>query len=218
MSDVISGDPDADWDDFTIPTDDDEEDASSVDVAFETLADRSAYLKALRHEVTTVTRSVESTPEFVPGQWSSYLVPAATSPTNAAGWLQKSTVSAVNIFFPFRPPHGSVIKQIDVTIQPYTSHGGVVGTKPTWSLISINKATGLDTGIVTQADLSGSLGAYETRHAITRAFMNTAIDRVTNRYVIKFSGETGANAHIDLCLIGISFNFSMTHLDEAPGT
>jgi hypothetical protein len=59
MSSQYAGDPDAFPSDFTIPDDGDAQDASSVNVAFEALGDRTAYLatKGLRVQVFTFNAS-----------------------------------------------------------------------------------------------------------------------------------------------------------------
>jgi hypothetical protein len=217
MSETYAGDPDADWEDFTIPDDGDDEDASSVDVAFETAANRTAYLKALRHETSSVFRVLNAHPwTNTPGNWE-----VESYPSDPLGWKQLAFVNDDRtLVFPFNLPHGCTLYNLFVRIKP-VAHLSVPTVPPGWNLIEIDRATGAPLVVASVTDAPANVAAYNAAHDLAKVSGLTAvIDRDSKRYQLEVFGEStsGSFGAAGLVVVSIRARISMTHLDEAPAS
>lgn len=211
MSETLAGDPDADWEDLTIPDDGDDEDASSVDVAFETLANRTAYLKALRHQVSSVFRNCNKA--WGDEHWSDYQ--AITGLAGGMGWIMSDADPGEDnsLWFDVDVPHGCVITNIGVKIKPSSAHGVLPPNMPRIQLFEID-SNGSAVQIFSLTDPTGSIAAYEARHDLTKIGLTVPVDKIDKRYVLAFSGEWGLGARDGLTVNRCRVRYSMTHLDE----
>lgn len=214
MSETYAGDETVPWADLTIPDDGDDEDGSSVDVAFECLADRTKYLKALRHETSSVYRELNSHPwTNTPGNWE-----IAKYPDDPIGWRQIAFVdNDRTLVFPFDLPHGCTLLNLFVRIKPFT-HVALPSVLPAWTLLEIDGLTGSPSVLASTTDAPANVAAYNAAHSIARiSGLGQVIDRVAKRYRLEVFGESssGTGGAVGLVVIGIRARFSMTHLDEA---
>lgn len=219
MSETYAGDPDADWEDLTIPDDGDDEDASSVDVAFETLANRTAYNKALRHETSSVYRCLNAHPwTNTPANWE-----VSRYPDDPMGWKQISLSGSPTdrtLVFPFSIPHGCVLFNLFVRIKPAT-HLSLPSILPGWNLIEIDHSTGAPTVIASVTDSPANVAAYNAAHDMAKITgLSATGDKANKHYRLEVFGETssGSSGAVGLVVIGVRARFSMTVLDEGPST
>jgi hypothetical protein len=217
MSETYVGDPNAPWEDDTIPDDGDDEDAASVDVALQSHADKLAYLKALRHESSSVYRVLNAHPwTNTPGNWE-----VERYPSDPLGWKQLAFVdNDRTLVFPFNLPHGCTLYNLFVRIKPVV-HVSVPTVPPGWNLIEIDRATGAPTVVASMTDAPANVAAYNAAHDLAKVSgLSAVIDRDAKRYQLEVFGESssGSFGAVGLVVVSIRARFSMTHLEEAPAS
>lgn len=112
-----------------------------------------------------------------------------------------------SVGFGFSCPHGGSIQTLRAWITPAGSHAGLPATMPQLAAQFFNVQTGGSTSPATQSDTSGSVGAYETLHAITLTLGSPValLPGVSKTGIVSFSGEDSTNANNNLILHGIEF-------------
>lgn len=194
---------------YLIPSDGDPRNAVSVNVAFEALGDRTAYLQAL-NSPATLTRQMRHA-EYL-SDWTRICDSAAVS-----GWQCTHLADAAGvkvIFFPVEVPQGSTIIQVQVTVSPGGPHPALPAGMPRWEMYS---ETPSGTAVLADSltDGSATVGAYEANHTIIKTVSIGTVDNQTSRYLLKFYGEAGANSRTSLRVTGVRVVYNILKLD--PG-
>ncbi|NUP11210.1 MAG: hypothetical protein HOW73_34625 [Polyangiaceae bacterium] len=218
MSHPYTGDPNAAWSSATTLPDDgpDERDAASVNVPFEDILNKTEYLKALRHDATSVERWLRDA-DYVRGTTLGTWTPQRTAGSRG-GWVHHHTAddpTAATIEFALIVPHGATLKRIDCAIDP-AAHTAKPATMPRvilkrWEPANI--AGGAISDVATIIDTALTASDYEQPH-VFGGDVNVVIDHETYEYRVVFQSELGTDSEDALTLAGIRVRFDMTNLDE----
>lgn len=114
---------------------------------------------------------------------------------------------------PICVPHGAIVTSVTVRVQGAAGHGALPATKPTLSLVEMDDSNNA-TVIATQADLSGSVVAYEAVHSITKSGLTWTIDNSLTRPMLHMAGESGANSTADFSYYMTKVTFTTTYMDD----
>lgn len=176
------------------------------------LANRTRYLKdngwATR---PAVFRSVPLS-GFVRNQFA---VPAQYQYASVLGsmrgvWVQLDVGAAVPLMMDLDVPPGATLTQINAAVDGDAggsgAHGALPATMPALTLFAIDPVTGVPVTTDTQSDTAPNAAAYDAGHLIVLA-VSRIVDQ-TKRYVLQFSGETGANSQLGLTLTGIQLSWT----------
>lgn len=159
----------------------------------------------------TVTRSMASLDgdTSIAANWS-------YTPT-ALAWENAGAAVAGEVVIPLVLPHGQTLTSVSVRIDPPNGRGAGndVGTPPAFALEQVdidNAITNLGNG----ADPTGGVIAsgYESAHYVTLTGLTTTIECDKYRYLVRFTGESGANSTTGLILSAILVTVSCTSYPE----
>lgn len=123
-------------------------------------------------------------------------------------YLQTSNTDGGALWFAVDPlPVGAKLVSITARLAggaPFSgsfSHSGLPGTMP--SLVLYRQTDGTSTTVGTQADTSGTTGAYDAFHSVTLAASHTIVSGA--HYNVKITGEAGTNSSASvLTMAGLS--------------
>lgn len=206
----IAGDENAPWVSFEAPDDGDDEDAESVDVGLECLANRTAYLKALRHPATAVDHWLEYTEPT-----EDWIVNTDAGGGAPGGWIHPTSggVTGDLLSFPLSVPNGVTIKRIDAFVDPRT-HASIPAVRPLFRLWRWAPGITGNGGalIVSATDTSLTAPDYELPHSFG-VNVNHVVTKATHIYRVFFFSEAGAGSETNTYLMGIRVRYDMTHLD-----
>lgn len=122
-------------------------------------------------------------------------------------WRQNSVASAGVLFIDLTGvvPKNAVIKSVTAHVIGAAGHAALPGTMPTLTLYRKDTGTqGNATNIGSQADASGSTGAYQVVHSITIGGLSEVVAHDSgNRNYLTFEGEAGSNSAVNLRLLGL---------------
>jgi hypothetical protein len=115
-------------------------------------------------------------------------------------------------------PNGVTITQIDVAFEGAAGHGSLPGTMPKIRLVSVTGTTGAFTNESTQGvDGSGSTGAYESVHLLTKSGLSIVVDKAAKRYMIQVASEVTPNDVANALIHSARVTFNSTFFDFAAG-
>lgn len=230
---IINGDENAPWAiGFEAPDDGDDEDAASVDVGLECLANRTAYLKALRHPATGIERwltipeplhspvRVEIGEEVGDVVWNSPWREDVAGTTTVTGWRNAyipEVPVAQALSFMLELPHGCVLKGLNAHLTGADGSGSMPSSRPKLQLFAWTPGLAVGTTVAplaTFTDTSLTRADYELPHSIG-GNVNVTIDRGASLYRVRFTSEGGSNSNPGLILHGVKVRFDMTHMDGA---
>lgn len=129
------------------------------------------------------------------------------------GYITANALGAA-CFWPLRLPHGAILTQIAVVIEPPSGHVALPASPPSFSVGSIQANGTLTTEVSNTFDSSASVGAYQTVHAITRTSLSLAINNTTKRYFVYVVTEFGANGVTASKVYLNSYSYTITALDK----
>lgn len=111
-------------------------------------------------------------------------------------------------------PHGAVVTELRVALDPAT-HGSIAGlTLPLIQLWKQHAATGVQTKIGEQSDTSANAGAYSVLHEIAITGLSETVDRSAYYYFARFQAETGTGADT-VTLFAFRITATVTQIDDA---
>jgi hypothetical protein len=155
----------------------------------------------------SVTRAECVCPQFDQTEWDA----------RADGVVQSVAITGKALVQPITAPHGSVLTNVTVTLQPAGGHGALPAVLPVLGVYKRSLTTGLDTALAAPVtDSSASVAAFQALHTIDSGVLAETIDRTTFRYYATMSNESGANAAVGLVYFGARRATTITRLDEAP--
>lgn len=206
MSHTYSGDPDNWVEDVTIIDDDDDADAASIDVPFEALLDRTAYLHK-PHLGSARNRSLGQ-PRYESTYWE-------RSPSSS---LRHWTTAGYDIVSARTPPfalaydipvsHLSTLNKVTVYYAAPPAHGALPQFQPQIVIVKQDFTTGVESSVGSASDAAGSVGVYESGIRTLECTVTESIDLDTYKYHAYFYGERGTNAiAAGLIVVGASYRF-----------
>lgn len=206
------------WTDPVLPDDGDDEDAASVDVALEVLADRTAYLKALRHPATLESK-IQKHPQY---DWSRWDQSQAT-PAGLLEFTAHTTQSHTNrVVYDVVAPSGCTITGAFMKVRGAPGHGAFPGGKPAkMPKIELWKRNGGSGGTLvgSATDGSGSAGAFEANHnvnfACSEVLDNGAPSGVQMQIFVYPEADTNAQNGFVICEVWVTYD--QTNLDPGGG-
>lgn len=198
------------------PDDGDPRNAASVRDGLQDLANRTKFLKETGPSLTgtnkyalasrQITRYLPFSFIAKPAEW---LASAGSGDDSAATLVN----TAVRLYIPLDVPNGSTLDEVSVEVSGAGGHAGLPGTMP--AIIVQQHSLGANAAVGTsQSDTSGGTGAYQTPHYITKTGLAHSVNRVTNRYFVQLTSESGANALAGLSVFGVLVKFTVTSMDD----
>jgi hypothetical protein len=179
--------------------------ASSFNVPFEALLDRTAWL----HD--RMAKLVPGAGATLGAVTAVHVVPPQHIYQNGFGVIngpfaaqQSSTTPGSNVIVPLpRPPYGKIL-EIQALVKGASGHGALPATKPKCELYRQDYLmTGSGTLVATATDSSATVGAYEAGHVIDLFAVNHTLVGQDFYYLI-LTGESGANSQTGLLLSGFA--------------
>lgn len=137
----------------------------------------------------------------------------ANAAYTSAGIATQTGVGAASLTdWPILLPNGSIITAFTAYLDGAPGHGGLPGTMPIVHIMRIDAATRATTLVASQVDTSGSVGAYEARHAVSKSGLSITLDRTASAYYLRIDGETGANSVAGLVMDTPALTFTVDRL------
>lgn len=191
---------------YTIPSDGDAKTAASVNGPFQALMDNVKYLDQGGVTSSSYEYAANTMPQHT-----------GTSTISLTGTVVQATTGGYALYgFDF--PHGATINSATVYIDPAGGHTvfGNIGL-PVITVLSKNLTTNADTilGTTGTVDPSGTIGAYEVLHTISKTGIGATVDRSINRYYVRITLETGTDFQAGLVVVGVRCNFTVALRDLA---
>jgi hypothetical protein len=206
----------------TIPSDGDARDASSVNVAFEGLADDISRLAKGGMTSATVTRSFAHF-EYTAGAINAWIRYRSTVSTYTSHWSQSSTTEDTGagdtiLWGVLDLPHGARLAAVFLSVASDGTHAALPETMPSFTLYQQHLSSGVVTILGTATDSSATVAAYEAPHQIGLSVSpNHVVDRETSTYLIAVSGEYGTNSDLHLHVFGGSVVLTSSSHDQGAG-
>jgi len=91
-------------------------------------------------------------------------------------------------------PDGVTLKTVQVWIDPANGHSSVPGSKPSIGVYLLVVLTGTHVFLGSRTDISITVPAYETPHAITAGTFSNTYLRSRHRLVVELTTESGLHA------------------------
>jgi hypothetical protein len=180
----------------SVPVGGDPRTALSVEVPFQTLTNRAAWLRdqTLELQYKGVTRQI-ATEAYSP---INFIAPYVLSGGGGPYWRQLSTPTANDhVVYRLGMPQGATLNSITVRLQGAAAHVGLPASVPTLRLLRVD-ATDFTSGWVLQgsisSDLSANTTAYQAVHTITVGSLSVVVDNAQYNYFACVSGEGSTNA------------------------
>lgn len=153
----------------------------------------------------TIVRSCDITPVYM----------TANVATNASGFIADSSTAGEAMWdITHCCPDDATLTAVRVRLAPAV-HGSLPANVPTLYVYSVDDA-GSGTTLVTQADTSANVSAYNAIHTISGTGISQTIDRESfQRIMVHVIGESGASSQTNLQILNCRAEFTITKL--APG-
>lgn len=190
-------------------SDGDNNDASNFSSPLEAALDNAAYIKNLNH-VATVTRWMRNA-RWNADQWVELNVIGAEGGWVAAHVNDSATVEV--LFIPVEIPQSSTITQVQIHVDPGTTHPNLPAVMPRWELQSW-APPGFITLLESETDSSANVAAFEAPHTIGKIVSVGPINSTTTLYRLAVYCEAGANSRTAFRVTGARITFTTTKVDE----
>jgi len=118
------------------------------------------------------------------------------------GPIQKNATVGTVLRVPFVVPAGVTITDVRVYIKPAGAHGGLPAVMPAIQTKYLDITGTLNNVGTSQSDTSGSVGAYEAVHSITKTGLSFVTGAAGHLFV-DLTAESGANSLVG-CLMLVS--------------
>lgn len=180
----------------------------------QSLANRTRYLQVNGSASKPATfRSVPLSGfkqnEFVVPQ--QYIMASSGIGAMVGVWVQLDVAGAAPLLMDLAVPPGVTLTQLLVTLDgdagAGSGHSALPATMPTLSLFEINPSTGVPFTSFSATDISPNVAAYDGLHQIALNFSRFVTE--DRRYLVKFTGETGANSQAGLTMTGLQITWSV---------
>jgi len=218
---IIVGDPSTYPTSFEAPDDGDDEDAESVNVAIEALANRTEYLKALKHPASGIIRWCRGGETSLSPAGDKFWSRGSISGSYGAWVLNHPDADGNDsvLTMPVRLPHGAVLAEVRAYLDGTPTsgtHSAMPSSKPSMRLVKVDPVTGTCTSLGNATDAETTVVGYEALHNWALGFFTPpTIDNASFHYAVQVHGEAGTNSKGGSKLYGVRLQFSMTNLDEA---
>lgn len=220
MSHTYTPDPDHNPTTTTLPDDGDDEDAASVNTPLEDVADKAAYTQ--KHYPLDTTYTVDrvqtnlvypvTADNAAPATQQWFLNPGSA-------WTQTDVTVAIgaSIYQELDLPDGCVLQNVFVRLKGETAvpHSALPAQLPQARVFKVNAVTGVSTALsALTTDPAATQPIYDGAHEIPIFSIGATVDRTSFRYLVKITGESGANAQAGLQLLATLVQFQVTKLDK----
>jgi len=173
--------------DFTVPDDSDDFDVTSVNVAFEALADRTAWLKA-QLSSSSMRRAAIASPTFHTTHWTANGIGSRW--TTLAG--NDGGGDYAYLYFPVLLPNGCTVTSISVLVNPANGHGGVdPSVKCQIRLMSQDLTTGSLASLLSATDTTTPIASYEAMHEFSVTGSVVVSNTGNLLYLVAINNEQG---------------------------
>lgn len=218
---------------FTEPDDGDNEDAASVNVFLEGLADKAAHMNLPEQSNTekyrlasrSITRVSKSAPisSFDISNAPDWTFGGNTAPISSPGgtWMVAINSPGIDqeVTQILEIPHGASVTEVRVTLKGSAGHGALPATMPHLKLYKLAVSGGVATLLGEIDDPSSGTVTYETAHQVILTgggvdFTSFTVDNSAEVYFVVLSNERGANSQIGLSYFGSEATFTLTRQDD----
>jgi hypothetical protein len=181
--------------DVFVPVGGDPRTAMSVQIPFQTLTNRAAWLRdelrLVQYKGVTRPVSVETFAQI--GTWTA---PYSASGGNGPRWIAGSTSANDHLTFRLDMPHGSTLTALTAYLRGASGHAGLPAVMPSLALLRISNVdfTAAWSTLGTQTDTSGNTTAYQAIHPVTISSLSVVVDRGLYSYYARVIGESSTNA------------------------